>query len=152
MMTADTATKTPTITLGRPCLGYVTLHVNDVAIGGISYVNPFVIDDLTDFLEAQMQERDYVTRLDREGLGMAYLVSSETQDLLLVTDDGQSATDVFTSREAVARCAKGLADSIEPNLEEWALWQCPEEDEEQIAKARADVREKLARLRRLADA
>lgn len=143
-----TQPKTPRITFDAPRIGYVTLHVNDTAVPGISYVNPWVIDDVTDLLEAEVGERDMTIRLDRENLGMAYLTSTEVQELLLVCDDGISTTDMFIDSSDVRKCARGLADSIEQNLEEWCAW-FEDGDEVTHGAAISKIKKCLSRLRAL---
>lgn len=119
--------KGPEMTLSKPVVGFVTLRVNDLTIPGISYINPYLIDDLADFLEAALAPRDCTVRFDRENLGMAYLTVTECQELLVVCDSGTSMTDMFRNGDDVRKCANMLADSVLENLEDWAGWV---EDEE----------------------
>lgn len=144
----------PQITLGHPIHGWATLTVNGHGICGVSYINPYLIDDLIDFLQAEMDERDLTIRIDREERGMAYLTSTQMQELLVVTDDGDvHLADQFTDCDEVRACACALADSIEQDLDGWAHWQCAEDDDDTYAEAleaaKADVREKVATLRDL---
>jgi hypothetical protein len=135
--------------LSKPNIGYVTVTVAGLDIHGVSYINPWLIEDLTDWLQAVIDERDCVIRLDREGLGMAYIACSETQDVIVACDSGASATEIFCDDEEIVDCAKTLADDIEANFDEWVDWQCPEDTVEDVQKATASVRNTIKRLRSL---
>ena len=125
----------PSITLSKPIAGWTTLTINNVQVNSISYVNPYLLEDIYDWFVAELNEKDHVCRLDREGKGMAYLISSETQDILLVCDDGTNHTDFFTSSDDVRTTALNFANTIDENFDHWVEWQCPEEEEREEAVA-----------------
>lgn len=142
----------PRITLGRPINGWTTLTVNEHDIYAVSYTTPYLIEDLIDLLHAESDKRDLTIRIDREGRGMAYLTSTQMRELLVVTDDGDvHLTDQFMNHDEIHACANALADSIEQNLDGWALWQCLEEDEESVSQARDNVRDNIHHLRQLGE-
>ena len=139
--------KVETLSLSRPSVGFVTLTVGDTDICGVSYINPFLLEDIADFVDAMADREHSVSMcLDCEGHGMAYLTAIEAETLTVVRDDGLNGSWLA---DDMAEAIRELADSVEENADAWLDWADDEDEDEQAAKAR--IEDDVRRMRLAAE-
>lgn len=113
-------TKTRDIALTRPRIGFCGLIVKGREIQGISYVNPWLLEDITDlFDDVADRAHSASMMLDCEGFGLAMMTIVETETIAVVRDDGLT---IYEGIYDMPAAIKGLADSIKENLDDWIDW------------------------------
>jgi hypothetical protein len=106
--------------LSKPKNGLVTLTVGDTDIASVTHANPFLLEDLADFVDDVCDREHSVSlRLDSQDLGMVYLTVMEA-DTITVTCDGRIAKTC--SGHDLPEDVECLADSIEANRGAWCEW------------------------------
>lgn len=127
----------PDIKLAKPVNGWVSLMVGpDTIISNISYINPFLLEDLLVFMRDVAAENLAHINLDCEGDGMAHLFHTETGDLFVIAPENSmpqlcAREYLFLNPSDAADAAHALADSIEENIEAWRTWaEYDDQDEE----------------------
>lgn len=129
-----------TIKFTTPNIGFVNLIIGKQKIDGISYVNPYVVYDVTNWLlsaydnnrfELPISSHDECIYLDCESLGMTHLTLRD-KETIIVTRETDIAYDdeICDKRQTLI----DYTTSIEDNFDAWVEFECAEEDEVEAAK------------------
>lgn len=124
------------IELTKPAIGFCGLVVGDHVVNGVSYVNPWLLEDFADLFDEVADRRHFAgMRIDCEGLGMATVVVVEAESVIVVRDDGLAIDDEV---ESMPEAIRSLAKSIGRNVRDWVDWYGDEGTEPETARKRID--------------
>lgn len=122
-----TSDKTCRLSLSRPSIGFTTLAIGGIELKGVSYINPFLLFDLRDFVRDMTLGKNCSMDIDCESYGMAHIEYTPTGDIIVSAPDQPNETHDWNLLAEPTKMAKELADSIESNIDEWALWKDDDE-------------------------
>jgi hypothetical protein len=152
-----------TIEFSKPSIGYVNLIIGKTIITGISYINPYVVYDVADwlinacqydrFFEPTRKSHSESIMLDCESLGQAYLTKHDSKDITVTREHNPNSEHLIAYSDDIdgneARVLNSLADSIERYFNEFIEFECPEESD--IPEAREHLTCTIKRLREEAE-
>lgn len=141
-MTLDTNTlyNNGTIEFLEPSIGYTTLKIGQAFITGISYINPYVVYDVADWLINACHNNSntegfssYSIMLDCESLGTAYLTSYPNKEITIMREYNNTQHSLIAYADSIdgneTKLLNSLANSIEKYFNEFIEFEYPEEDE-----------------------
>lgn len=121
--------------LGRPTFGWVKLEIANITIDNISYINPYLVEDLCDWLIALRDGKDCTVDLDHEGHS-TYLTCTKDQTIIIADDKTQHCDFVIPANvEQINEMMNEFAYNVRINIPFWAFWRDDDDEESQTQTA-----------------
>lgn len=135
--------KTCRLSLSRPDIGFTALAIGNIELIGVSYINPFLLFDLRDFVRDMTLNNHCAIDLDCESYGMAHIEYTPSGDIIVSAPDQPKAQFDWNLLAVPADMATELANSIEPYIQNWSLWKDDDDitPEEAILEVKGIVRD-----------
>jgi hypothetical protein len=132
------------LALSKPTIGFAELHIGEITLKGVSYINPFLLFDLRDFVRDMTLGHSCSMDIDCESYGMAHIEYTPSGDIIVLAPDQPEKTYDWNLYANPNNMAMELAHSIEKNLEAWALWKddddmTPEDDLKEVKGIVSDL-------------
>lgn len=126
----------PSFFLDKPKNGWVAFTIGNCTINHISYINPFLLDDITDFVCAISKGESANITLDTEDEGIVIISANETQDISIADEYHNGYIDSIVHADIFKSIVNQLYESIKENFEDWIWWQL---DDEADTKERQNI-------------
>lgn len=98
----------------------LTIYDNNHIIHGISYINPYIVEDLCSWLIALKNNKPYTLFLDQEGNGV-YLTCHQ-RDIIITPLDGKPEFVFYVTDDELQDMIKNFESSAREQIDVFVSW------------------------------